>query len=197
MSVDGEATGVAPLQIQAQRTPLPLRPRSSADTTGEVSESLKILEEIGNPKLILRTLANSETAFRPFVRLTGQLLRSTHLPRPVLEVLILHMALRTGTNYELEEHVPMARAAGVPEQQIEALLRDSGAVDGSVFGERELLAVEFADTLLTQRRIELPLWERVVAQWGEAGGIDLILAVGAWGALVPTVIDALGLYHLG
>lgn len=178
-------------------TPLPLTPRTSADTTGEVSEALKILEGIGNPKLILRTLANSETAFRPFVRLCGQLMRSEHFPRPVQEVVILHLALRSGTNYELQEHLPMARGAGVPEEHIQALLRDNGAVDTGVFGEPELLAVEFADTLLRERRIDLSLWDRVLAHWGEAGGIDLILTVGTWGALVPTVIDALGLHDLG
>lgn len=178
-------------------TPLPLTPRTSADTTGEVREALTILEDIGSPKLILRTLANSETAFRPFVRLCGQLMRSTHFPRPVQEVVILHLAVCDGTHYELMEHLPMARSAGVPEEQIEALLRDAGAVDTDVFGEPELLAVEFADTLRRERRIDLPLWDRVVAHWGEAGGIDLILTVGTWGALVPTVVDALGLYDLG
>lgn len=176
---------------------LPLTPRTSADTTGEVRDALTILEDIGDPKLILRTLANSETAFRPFVRLCGQLMRSAHFPRPVQEVVILHLALRDGTHYELMEHLPMARGAGVPEEQIQALLRDEGAIDPDVFGEPELLAVEFADTLRRERRIELPLWERVVAHWGEAGGVDLILTVGTWGALVPTVIDALGLYDLG
>lgn len=179
-----------------ERQPLPLKPRTSGDTTGEVREVLTTLEKIGNPKLILRTIANSETAFAPFVRLTGRLLRSEHLPRTVQEVVILHMAARRGTRYEMLEHLVMARSSGVPEAKLDAIVRDSGAVDRALFSEDELLAVELADQVLQESRIDLTLWERGVAVWGEAGGVDLILSVATWGAMVPTVVEALGLHEL-
>lgn len=175
---------------------LPLVPRTSADTTGEVRESLMVLEEIGDPKLILRTLANSDTAFQPFVRFAGRLLRSEYLPRTVQEIVILHIAVRRGTRYELLEHLVMARAAGVSEFKIEAVQRDLGAVDGSVFDRDELLAVRFADDLLSTRRVNADVWSDVVGLWGDAGGVDLILSVATWGAMIPTIIEAFGLREL-
>lgn len=180
-----------------ERPRLPLPPRSSADTTGEVRETLATLESLDNRKLILRTLANSDTAFQPFVRFTGRLLRGEHLPRTVQEIVILHMGVRRGTRYEVLEHLVMARDSGVPEEQLDAIVRDGGAVDAELFDDPELLAVRFADEILDSRRVDPALWERVVELWGDAGGLDLILTVATWGALIPTVIESIGLTELG
>lgn len=173
---------------------LPLAPRSAADTTGTVSEMLSTFEGLGKANLIMRLLANSDTAFEPFVHFGGRLLRGAHLPRQVQEVVILHVAARRGSRYVVLQHLDVARTSGVSEPKLDAIIRDAGATDAAVFDHDELLAVAVADQVARAKGIDRQLWQRVVEAWGEAGGVDLILTAVHWGAMVPAIVDAFGLY---
>jgi alkylhydroperoxidase family enzyme len=172
---------------------LPLPERTAADTEGDVARILGKLDAAGDNKRILRLLANAPTAFRPFALLTTGLLTSRWFPRPVQEVVILHMAARHQTQYEWEEHVPMGLSSGVRQEQVDAIARDRAAVDTSVFDHSELLAVAVADDVVDRGSPELEHWEQVVAEWGVEGAMDLLWTVCVWGALVPSMIGALGL----
>lgn len=176
------------------RQRLPLSVRTAADTTGEVQELLTKFEQRGKVPLMVSLLANSDTALEPFTRLGVRLMGGEHLPRPVQEVVILHVAVRRGSHYELVQHLDIARSVGVPESKVEAVVRDSGAVNKTIFDDDDLLAVELADQVLESRHIDHTLWSRVVAMWGEAGGVDLILTVAFWGEMAATIIDSLGIY---
>src|ERR1700683_3070148 len=100
-------------ESEVGRDPIvPLAPRTTEDTTGEVQRVLGKLDAGGWNKRILRIVANSETAFRPFVLLSTSLLSSRFLPRQVQEVVILYLANRRQVDYEWLEHVPMAMSAG-------------------------------------------------------------------------------------
>lgn len=176
------------------RERLPLAARTSADTTGTVSEMLSTFEGLGKANLIIRLVANSETAFEPFVHFGGRLLRGAHLPREVQEVVILHVAARRGSRYVVLQHLDAARSSGVPQSKLDAIARDAGADDAGVFDPDDLLAVGLADQVASAGGVEPDLWRKVVARWGEAGGVDLILTVAYWGAMVPTIVDAFGLY---
>jgi alkylhydroperoxidase family enzyme len=176
---------------------LPLRQRTSADTTDDVQRVLGKLDASGVNKKIIRVLANSPTAFRPFVLLSTGLLTSQFFPRPVQEVVILHLAARQRTQYEWEEHVPMATESGVSAEKIEAVRRDGAARDEGVFNKDELLAVAVADEILDTESLDPALWADAAALWGDEGGLDLLWTVAVWGGLVPTLIKAIGLRSIG
>ena len=172
-----------------------LGPRTAADTEGEVARVLQKLDDGNITKYVVRMLANSPTAFRPFVLLTSRLLTSEYYPRLDQEVVILHLAARRGTQYEWEEHVSMGLESGVTQAQIDAIERDGRASDTQLFTADQLFAVDFVDQLIDNKQVDTDMWVRAIQLWGQEGAMDLLMTIGVWGALVPTLIEGLGLVH--
>lgn len=165
--------------------------RSSQDTTGDVQRVLAKLEGRGRDLTILRILANAPHLFRPFVLLSDALLVRAQLPDDVREAVVLALAARAGTEYEWEEHVPMARRAGLTEAQVDAIADDPGGPSGLTVDQT--FAVEVAHGLCAGRGIASDDWDRAGELWGVEGALDLVATVGFWGGFVPIMIEALGL----
>ncbi|MDQ1396411.1 MAG: 4-carboxymuconolactone decarboxylase [Acidimicrobiaceae bacterium] len=172
------------------RLDLPLR--TAADTAGDVQRVLGKLEASQKNLKVIRVLANSPSAFRPFVLMADGLLNRSPLPASVREVVILHLAGHLGVNYEWEEHVPMSEAAGVSKEQREAL-RDGTLDDLSLFSDEQQLALRATDEIVDQRALSEESWQKACEMWDVEAALDLVLTVGWWGAFVPTIIQAVGL----
>lgn len=171
----------------ARRLPL----RSSGDTEGEVQRVLGKLEGRGTDLTVVRMMANSANAFRPFVLFADALMTRSPLPPEVREVVILHLAARMGQTYEWFEHESMSERAGVSAAQREAIRgRD---LESPLFSEQQRLGIKAADELLDGRHLAEPTWRAMVQAWGPGGALDMVLTIGWWGGLVPYVLDALGL----
>jgi alkylhydroperoxidase family enzyme len=168
-----------------------LRRRTASDTEGDVQRVLGKLEQSSQNLVVLQLMANSPHLFRPFVLFANALLNQGVLPRPVLETVVLWLAQHSEASYEWEEHVPMARAAGLSDEQIESLR--SGVVGPELFDEDQCLAVDFAQVLVEQRSVPDELWAQALQRWGTEATLDLVLIVGWWGGLVLTLVRALGL----
>jgi alkylhydroperoxidase family enzyme len=95
--------------------------RTSADTDGEVSQLLRRLEERGTALNVMRAMANCEGAFRNFLRLGNSLLQHSKLAPRLRELAIMRVAWRNGSDYEWGQHVAIARAAGLTDDEIEAV----------------------------------------------------------------------------
>lgn len=65
-------------------------------------------------------LAHARTAFVPWLRLGGALLNDLALPASLRELVILQVG-RLAQRYEWDQHVPIARSAGITAEQIAAL----------------------------------------------------------------------------
>jgi alkylhydroperoxidase family enzyme len=170
--------------------PLPLR--TAADTEGDVQRVLAKLEETGNANKLFRVLANSTTAFRPFVLLTGGLSTSTNLPADVREVVILHLAARRHVAYEWTEHVVLSARVGVTDEQRDAI-EAGGALNPSLFTPGQRLAVAVADAIFGEPPLDPAAWAEAVEAWGTEGALELLLVAACWGAFVPTIVEAIGL----
>lgn len=166
--------------------------RTVQDTTGDVQKLLGRLEESGNALRVVRLLANSENAFKPFVLMSTALMAKATLPAPDREVVILHLAARRGTTYEWEEHVPMSATAGISDEQREVLLTGAPP-DGEFFTEAQVLAARIARVIVEEHHLPAEDWTAACGRWGSAGAMDLILTVAWWGAFIPTVIETFGL----
>jgi alkylhydroperoxidase family enzyme len=171
---------------------LDLRQRTSDDTAGDVKRVLGKLEGSGQNLKILRILANSQHAFRPFVLLSNALMNQAELPPGEREVVILHLAARLGVSYEWKEHVPMSAVAGVTDEQ-RRVLETASLDDLSLFTGTQRLALEVADEVVENKHLSPATWERAKESFGEEGALELLLTIGWWGAFVPTVIQAIGL----
>lgn len=163
--------------------------RTSQDTTADVQRVLAKLEPTGQDLTILRLLANSSHAFRPFVLFSGALLNRATLPAPVREAVILAMAVADGTSYEWAEHVPMATEAGLSAEQIEAIR----VGDLASLPEELLFGIETATQVRAGIGVSEADWQRMVTSWTQEGALDLVLTAGWWGGMIPAVINALGL----
>jgi alkylhydroperoxidase family enzyme len=156
-----------------------------------VQRVLGKLEQSAQNLVVLRLMANSPHLFRPFVLFADGLLNRGALPRPVLETVVLWLAQHAQASYEWEEHLPMARAAGLSDEQIASLR--SGTVESGLFDEEQRLAVDVARALVEKDEIPSELWQQALDRWGPEATLDLVLAVGWWGGLVLTLVRALGL----
>jgi 4-carboxymuconolactone decarboxylase len=168
---------------------LPLR--SSADTDGDVARLLGKLEANGSALTILRYVANATNAFRPFVLFSNALLNQSTLPRTSIEIVILHIAVVVDAPYEVAEHVPMARAAGLDQRTIDGVI--AGDIKSVVHDDKTLTMIEVADALVSGRSIPDPLWAEMVEKLGTESAMELVLIVGWFAGTVRVVTDALGL----
>jgi 4-carboxymuconolactone decarboxylase len=173
--------------IGKRRLPL----RSSTDTEGEVQRVLGKLEGRGSDLTVVRMIANSPNAFRPFVLFSDALMTRSPVAADIREVVILHLAVRMRQSYEWFEHEAMSERAGVTNEQRQAI-RD-GRLEQSLFSDNQLLAVTAADEMLDGRRITDVTWQEMVDTFGPGGALDIVLTIGWWGGLVPLVLDALQL----
>ena len=171
---------------------IPLRERTAADTAGDVSRVLGKLEQSGQSLRINRILANSSTVFRPFILMSDALMNRTPFPPLEREVVIMRLAARRGVAYEWAEHVPMSARAGMDDATRDNLARGDDA-DLSLLAPAHRLAVDIADQVVDEHALDLELWNRAVDEWGEEAALDLLFVIGWWGALVPLMIESLGL----
>ncbi|MFF4761360.1 carboxymuconolactone decarboxylase family protein [Streptomyces sp. NPDC001276] len=168
--------------------------RTSQDTDGDVSRVLGKLEATGQNYTVLQVLANASVLFRPFVLLSDALNNHSVIPPNVREAVILLMAARGEVQYEWAEHVPMAREAGLTDSQIAALAEGSSP-PSHLFSAAQLGALALTEELSRGAGVAADTWQRVSAEWGEAGALELIAIVGWWGGFVQTMLDALGLIY--
>ena len=83
--------------------------------------------------------------------------------------------------------VDMALEAGMPKEQIKAVLRrDPGAMNGAT-----ILGFRFADAVVRRSVDDEEFRDAIRAQWGEKGVIDLTLAL-QMGRMFPMVKAGLG-----
>lgn len=166
--------------------------RTSADTTGEVQRVLGKLEANGLDLTINRLLANCSTSFRPFVLMSGALLKQGVLSPFLRELVILTLAAQRRLSYEWLEHVPMAYDAGLTMAQVEAIR--AGSFDAAAISAEAELALRITAELTSPPSTILAEdFDAAVAAWGVDGALELALVVGWWGGFVATFVSALGL----
>lgn len=178
-------------EAQAHAAPSEIRPRTAADTDGDVARVLGKLEARGSALAVARYVANSSAAFRPFILFSDALLSRAQLPADVREVVVLHLAVKRDNRYEWFEHEKMSQAAGITEEQRSAIR--IGAYEGGLFSHGQRLAVGVADELIDRRQLSAGRWREAIDAWGPEGAMDLVLSIGWWGGLVPVLLEALGL----
>lgn len=157
----------------AERLPLPAREtmtdaqRAAADTI--INGPRKAI--FGPFIPLLRTPALME-----HVGKTGETLRFYgSLPDAVRELVMCVVARETGNQFEWQTHAPLALAAGVPPDAIDALAegrRPRGLRAG------DACAAEFAAELMLRNGVSDVTYAETVACFGEAGAVELTVLVG-------------------
>ena len=89
---------------------------------------------------VFRLLANAPAVFSGWTQMVDELFASPTFDPRMREVIILRVAHLQGSAYELGQHVPLARTAGLTEREIETIC-GSDTFDGFALGERTALNV--------------------------------------------------------
>jgi alkylhydroperoxidase family enzyme len=141
-----------------------------------------------SPINLYRALANSPKILRAYAALAQGLRYEAATPRPLRELMILRTAQLAGSRYEWAHHRQMAMAAGVPEEQVEAL---SGWQSSGAFDERERAALRCTEEV-HRRAVTDETFRELECLFGTSEAIELVLLVAFYQA-VAMVIQALDL----
>ncbi len=147
----------------------------------ESKVSDKTREILGNtPRKmnVARMIANTEPVFREFSRLGHALLTRAALNGKLREIAILRTAKLTGSVYEWTQHVPIARAAGVSEEQVAAMENWEGA---RCFDEVERLVLKLTDEVTRNVKGRRETLDALKKHLKSPELVELILSIGFWG----------------
>jgi alkylhydroperoxidase family enzyme len=170
------------------RHALPLR--SSSTTTDDIQRVLGKLEASGRDIPIVRLVANWEPGFRSFIQMADALMTKGSLPAEMRELCVLHIAARRGLSYEWSEHVPMSAAAGVTDEQRDAL-QANRTDDEELFTFHQRLGLNVISQILNSGTIEPDTWDETVDNLGVDQALELVFVYAWWGGFAAVATQVL------
>ncbi len=126
---------------------------------------------------VFTTLVRHPDLFRYFLPFGGYLLRDGRLPARTRELLILRTAYNTGAGYEWGRHVPLARAAGVSDEEVQ---RVGAGPDAAGWAAADARLLRAADELHRGAALSAATWSALAADHDEAQLIEITMLVGQY-----------------
>ena len=171
------------------RPQTPRIPPLGDDETNE--ETSALLEEVRLPNAeavnIFATLVRHPGLFRRWMPFAGKLLAGK-LPARDRELLILRTAWRCRSTYEWGQHVRLAKAAEISDEEIDRIVAGPGAPGWDPF-DRTLLAA--VDELHEDACITDATWSALTAHYDERQVIEVPMLVGQY-HMVAFALNSLG-----
>jgi 4-carboxymuconolactone decarboxylase len=127
---------------------------------------------------ILGVLARHPKMARDFLVYNGFLLQRGELPLRLRELAILRLAQVRRSAFFWGEHVRVATAGGLSEEDIARLARGNNDFDGI-----DRLVLEATDEMLTDGKAKPATWQRLDAELGTHESMELIFVVGTYAML--------------
>jgi alkylhydroperoxidase family enzyme len=127
------------------------------------------------PLNVFRAVAILPASLRPFLELGGSILAGSQLTPREREFAILRVAHLTAAEYERQQHVQLARAVGISDDEIAAT---SSATPAEQLPADEGLICAAAEEITRDVRLSDEKLDAVRGRWGDKGAAELILTVG-------------------
>ncbi len=128
---------------------------------------------------VLRLLANAPNVFESWAQMAGGLFDSPTFTPRMREVIILRVGHLQDSPYELAQHVIFARAAGLTDQEIDALL-GKGDLDAAGFSGDERTVIDTVTELCTTRRLRDDSFATAQALLGVEALTELLMIVSCY-----------------
>ena len=135
-----------------------------------------LLERLPVRLNVFRMMAHAEHDFRPLVGLGTAILGRQKLSAKLRELAILRVATLSAARYEWVQHVPIARAAGASELEIEALERAD--LNAECFGPVERIALHFTTEVVRDVRAQDRTFAELARHLSPQEIVELILTIG-------------------
>nr|WP_090344115.1 carboxymuconolactone decarboxylase family protein [Mycolicibacterium malmesburyense]CRL75373.1 carboxymuconolactone decarboxylase family protein [Mycolicibacterium malmesburyense] len=127
---------------------------------------------------IIGVLARHPKMAQKFLTYNAFLLQRGELPLRLRELAVLRLAHARGSSFFWGEHVKVAKAGGLTDDDIARITRGNAEFDGS-----DRLVLETTDELLANGRATPAAWRRLVDELGTHQAMELIFVVGTYGML--------------
>ena len=153
-------------------------------------ERVRQLTEGRRPLNVLRLLANAPNVFGGWSEMVGEIFDSPTFSPRLREVIILRVGHLQNSPYELAQHVVMAHAAGLTDQQIDALL-DAGDIDAAGFSPDERTLIDVVTELFETHRLRDESFAAAQALLGDEALTEMLMIVSCYYglALVLNAVD--------
>lgn len=135
------------------------------------------------PPGVFLTLGRNHGLFWGWLHFAGRLMPGGRLQRRESELVILRVASRTGSSYELTQHRRLGRRAGLSDTEIARV--EAGDLDG--WPDREQLLLEVTDELLAAEDLTDGTWARLQAEYDERRAIEVVMLVTHYRMLATTL----------
>jgi alkylhydroperoxidase family enzyme len=135
------------------------------------------------PLNIFTTLGRHPELFRRWLGFGGALLDGK-LEARQRELVILRTAHHCSSEYEWVQHVPLARAVGIDDEEIESL---RGALDAHAWNDSDRVVLKAADELHDKFSLSDDTWEDLSSRLDDATLIELVMLVGQYHLVALTV----------
>lgn len=139
------------------------------------------------PPAVFLTLGRHRRLFWGWLHFAGRLMPGGRLSRRESELVILRVASRRGSSYELTQHRRLGRRAGLSADEIAAI--EAGSAEGS-FSVREVLLLRAADELLAGEDLTDGLWAELGGHFDDRERIEMVMLVGHY-AMLATALHTL------
>lgn len=136
---------------------------------------------------IFKILAHCRTIGPPFLQLGNAILRKGSLPPLLRELAILRVGVLAKADYEVTQHIPIGRRAGLTDVQIEAL---ADWRDSPHFSDHERAVLQYTDEVARNIRASDQAFQSVREFLSEEQVVELTIVVGYYG-MVSRVLESL------
>ncbi len=139
---------------------------------------------------VFRLLANAPQVFAGWSRMVDELSDSPSFSLRLKEVAILRVAHLQGSRYELSRHVGIARAAGLTEQQVNAII-ESTDPEAAGFSRTERLVLDLVTELCDTHRLRDDTFATARGVFGDEAFTELLMVISCYYglALVLNAVD--------
>ncbi len=144
-----------------------------AEVSGPLGETLRARP----PANLYRILAHAPTLAPGFVQFGLGVLKDMELPAPLRELVVLRVAHLSGATYEIDHHRPMALAAGLTAQKIDAALDQPASPQ---FSELEAAVLRFVDEAVHKVKASDEAYEAVASRLSHRCMVELLMTIGLY-----------------
>ncbi|CUR46482.1 hypothetical protein BN2364_2041 [Alloalcanivorax xenomutans] len=158
----------------------------------DIDQASPLIREMLSSRQILnvhRIVAHGGATAEGFMTLGNAILRRSDLPATLRELVILRVGALCGSKYEVFQHRRVATQAGVPSEQIEAVLSISdGSSFPSIFSPQEQDVLRYTDAVVRDVKAPQPLFDAVANRLPPQQLVELMMAIGFY-MLVCRVLE--------
>ena len=152
----------------------------------------RILAERGRISPLYQVLLNSPAVAHGWEQMLSAVRNRSSVPAHLRELAILRVAVLNGAHYEFEAHAPIALAAGLSAQTLEAVRQQP--LSTAQLSPQELLVLELTDAMTREIVVPDALYARIQAEFGSRTQLDLVATVAAYN-MVSRLLVALHIGH--